>query len=91
MKKKHCFLILAHKSPDLLGRIVRTLAGENHYFFVHVDKKWGSLTSFEDSVGTLPNVYFITNRVSVYHCGISHLYALLTMFNEAINAVDNFD
>jgi len=44
--KNHAFLILAHRQPALLGRIVRILAEENHYFFIFIDEKSRRLTIF---------------------------------------------
>lgn len=73
--KKHAFLILAHKQPKLLKRIVKVLAADNHYFFIHIDKKVADIDKFRNELEGLPNVQFITDRVSVFHAGVSELQA----------------
>lgn len=35
----HAFLIMAHREPKLVKRIVSQLIDNNHFFFIHVDKK----------------------------------------------------
>lgn len=35
----HAFLIMAHDCPQLVAENIRLLQADNHYFFVHIDKK----------------------------------------------------
>lgn len=89
--KNHAFLILAHKQPKLLARILRILEKDNHFFFINVDKKNERISDFKESCNDINNVRFIENNVAVYHCGISHLYALCEMFTEAFASNIKFD
>jgi len=87
--KSHVFIILAHKQPKLLKRTISVLANENHYFYVNVDLKTTNFNEFEEEVEGMPNVTFF--RKSIYHCGISHLYALLYILNNAYESDQHFD
>ncbi|MCE7066073.1 beta-1,6-N-acetylglucosaminyltransferase [Dyadobacter sp. CY326] len=61
MKIAH--LILAHAQPAQLGRLIKALAHEQAYFFIHIDQK-SQLSDFEN---VLPkeHVYFIEKREKV--------------------------
>lgn len=37
--KQHAILIETHANLDLLTRVLNKMMSENHYFFIHVDKK----------------------------------------------------
>jgi len=89
--KKHAFLILVHKQPELLGRILRILSNDNHYFFIHLDKKIENIDAFKNAVHGIKNVYFLQNRLKVYHAGVSTLKSVLLLLKEAANNVENFD
>ena len=89
--KNHAFLLMVHKQPNLMGRIIRVLAKENHHFFIHVDKKVKRMDEFVDAVKNVHNVHFAKKRVSVYHCGISQLYALMGLFDEALHEEPQMD
>lgn len=51
--KNHAFLILAHKQPGLLSRIVSVLKAPNHYFFIHVDAKCDGFQRFRDAINRM--------------------------------------
>lgn len=89
--KKHAFLMLVHKQPELMGRIVKVLASPTHFFYIHVDKKSGNIEAYRKEVRDIPNVFFMEDRESIYHCGISHLYALIRMFKEAASSPNDYD
>lgn len=86
--KNHCFLILAHKQPDLLRRILSVLAAPNHYFVINVDSKYKNIQEFRNKLCGIANVTIVS--YSVFHCDFSHLEALLAMFKKAI-AIGNID
>lgn len=62
---KHAFLILAYNNPAHLGRIIRRLASDNHYFFIHIDKKVKDLSPFKKEVLNIKNVYFLNDKQRV--------------------------
>ena len=55
------YIILVHKNPEQLRRLVAKLDQTNVFFYVHVDKK-AELTPFEISLSEFKNVIFITKR-----------------------------
>lgn len=90
--KQHAFLIMVHKQPALLGRSLKILAAPNHHFFIHVDSKvGGGISLYKDATSNIDNVHFVNDRESVHHCGISHLYALIKMFKEALKSGTDYD
>lgn len=86
--KNHAFVILSHKQPKLLGRIVNVLKSENHYFFINVDKKHIDFLEFKNEVEG-ENVTFF--RESIYHCGYSHLEVLYKIFKYALSYTTRID
>lgn len=70
MGKNHAFLVIAHKQPLLVKRIVERLQSNNHYFFIHIDKNNKEFDAFKSALNAIDNVVFI-ERMEVYHGGIS--------------------
>lgn len=89
--KKHAFLILAHKSPNLVRRIMKVLESDNHYFFLHVDKKTPNIKDFEDAVRDVKNATVLEHRISVFHAGISTTEAELALFEAIRKSKIDFD
>lgn len=89
--KNHAFLILAHKQPQLLARILRVLEKENHYFFVHIDRKYPDLDDFISACVDISNTCFLTNNVKVFHAGISIVDAEILMLRETEKCDVAFD
>lgn len=77
--KNHAFLIIAHKQPKLLGRIVKLLEAENHYIFIHIDKRNKEIDRFKAEVNGISNVYFTQKRYEVHHAGISQIHAIIEL------------
>lgn len=57
----HAFLIMAYNNPDLLSRTTRLLEAENHYFFVHIDKK-ADLEPFRLSLNGIKNMILLSDN-----------------------------
>lgn len=55
------YLILAHKKPDQIAKLILTLSHENTYFFLHIDRKIN--VRIFDELKTIKNCIFIKNRV----------------------------
>lgn len=89
--KKHAFLILAHKSPNLVRRIMKVLESDNHYFFLHVDKKTPNIKDFKDAVQDIKNATVLEQRISVFHAGISTTEAELALFEAIRKSKTVFD
>lgn len=87
----HAFLIMTHKSPELLSRIIHHLAQDNHYFFIHVDKRYkGDIRDFADIISDVKNVIFIP-RQSVYHGSVTQIYCEIALFANALNYHERMD
>ncbi len=69
--KQHAFLVLAHKQPLLLQRILKHLSNDNHYFFVHIDAKNTHFEEFKEALKNIPHLALLSNKYKVYHAGIS--------------------
>ena len=61
---KIAYLILAHKNPRHLQRLINALQYDNTAFFIHVDAKVNNLDEFK-LFKSFDNVYFIKRRVDV--------------------------
>jgi hypothetical protein len=60
------FIILAHKLPEQLVRLVRKLDTESSWFLIHVDKRTDSKTfrKMKEPLSTCQNVFFLDRHVS---------------------------
>lgn len=80
MKLAH--LILCHKGPEQLGRLVNSLSHPDADIYIHVDKKT-DIKEFE-ALLNIPRVYFINNRQSVNWGGYSMVQATLNSFEQIL-------
>ena len=85
---KIAYLILAHKAPDHLSRLVRALDSPNAAFFVHVDRKT-DIWPFRNWISR-PNVTFLEKRVPVYWGEFSIVQATINLMSEAVKQVPLF-
>lgn len=81
MKLAH--LILAHKDPELLERLVKTLQHEDADIFIQLDKK-ANIADFKH-IENICNTRFIRNRVNVGWCCYSTIDATLKGFAEILS------
>jgi hypothetical protein len=56
-----CYIILVHRYPSQLKRLVQKLTAPESFFYIHVDKNV-LIDSFLSELADLPNVCFIENR-----------------------------
>src|SRR5215217_6713309 len=86
------YLIVAHKHPEQLVRLVRRLSTEKTSFFVHVDRKTKSETynQMVRGLGNMPNVHFL-KRQRVYWGHISLVTAYIQGLREILNRNTSFD
>ncbi len=80
---KVAYLIITHRNPRLLQRLIEHLSSEDSSFFVHVDAK-ADLRKFSAVEGL--NVHFTQNRVPVYWAEFSQVTASLTLIEEALES-----
>lgn len=76
-------LIIVHKNPEQIERLVKRLQHPDFDFYIHVDKKV-NIKQFLN-IGLLKNVYFISNRVDVrwacYNTSKAILYSIVEICN----------
>lgn len=82
-------LILAHKAPAQLERLVRALAHPQDSVFIHLDLK----TDYRPfaKLASLPNVHFIHQRLDVKWGGYSLTQAALEGMREILRAPAEYD
>ena len=86
MKLAH--LILAHKDPELLERLVKTLQHENADIFIQLDKK-ANIDDFK-YIEDIGNTRFISNRVDVGWCCYSTIDATLKGFEQILSLKNDY-
>lgn len=83
------YLILAHSSPTLVGRLIDALDSSGVHFFIHIDKKV-ELNEFKNYTARKPNVHYVENRIKVFWGGFSMVEATLNLMQEAIKSGNDF-
>ncbi len=78
---KIAYLIVTHRNPRLLGRMIDCLGSDDASFFVHVDAK-SDFAPFAPLAGE--RVHFTKRRVPVFWGEFSQVTAALTLIEEAL-------
>jgi hypothetical protein len=87
---KIAYLILVHKNPSQLQRLINRLNNKDTTFIIHIDKKVdkNTLKSFFEIKSRYKNIILIRNRIKVYWGSFSVVKATLecikTLFEEDI-------
>lgn len=84
---KIAYLVIAHKNPQLLKRVIRTLSSENCAFFIHIDRK-SSMKEFSCIEGD--NVFFSKERIPVYWGQFSQVQAELLLLRQALGMTQDY-
>ena len=89
---KIAYLILCHKSPEHVIRLISRLRGEESFFVVHIDKKAGPAVSevLESFYAHSTDVVF-AKRVRCYWGSFSIVQATINCIDEAISSKRPFD
>lgn len=82
-------LVLAHKLPGQLERMIKAMAHPSFDFYIHVDGKV-DITPFL-YLSELPRVHFIQNRTVVYWADYGTVQATLNGFEEILKAEKQYD
>ncbi|MCR4436803.1 MAG: beta-1,6-N-acetylglucosaminyltransferase [Clostridiales bacterium] len=85
------YLILAHKSPNQLKRLVARLSSENSHIFIHLDNKTVNVLDYFSIANEVKNVYFIANRVIVNWGAYSMVQATLNGLQQIMDTGIPFD
>ena len=85
------YLILAHKNPSQLQRLVGRLSNEDTFIFIHLDKKAENNQVFYNLLNGRKNVFFIEKQVSVSWGAFSMIEATLAGLSEILRFDSSFD
>ena len=82
-------LIMVHKDPPQIERLLKKLEHEGFHFYIHLDKK----SDFREFayLGNIPSVHFIRRRIRVSWAAYSFVQALLTSFEEILESGIPYD
>ncbi|AHF14163.1 beta-1,6-N-acetylglucosaminyltransferase [Niabella soli] len=85
-----CNLILAHKNPLQLQRLVKALSHPACRSFIHIDKKVAE-APFRDLLDNQPNVTFIKNRTAVHWGGFTTVLTVARAIKEIASSGVPYD
>lgn len=85
---KIAYLVLAHRNPKLIKKMVECLSSEGVSFFIHIDAKV-AINQF-DSI-CCDNVFFTDKRIPVYWGEFSQTEAIFLLIKQALAAPQRFD
>jgi hypothetical protein len=78
------YLILAHKNPNQLKRLIDRINDENSFFIIHIDKK-SDIRPFTNIIRGA-NIQFLTNRTNCLWGDFSQIIATIRLMEEAIKS-----
>lgn len=80
---KIAYIILVHKNPQQVKRLIGALRHANVSFYLHIDRKVDSrpFHAVLDEVNN-KDIFFVRNRARVYLCGFSLVQATLNAMQE---------
>jgi hypothetical protein len=81
MSIKVAYLIQAHKSPELLQRMINALADAESAFYIHIDAK--STVDFSSVHSSVSAIHFV-ERINVHWGGWSQVEASLNLLKAAV-------
>jgi len=92
-KIKIAYLILAHKKPSQIIRLINKLNTHDNLFFIHYDKKspkkeYNYLSRYFNN---WKNVFFTKKRYKVSWAQFSMVHAMQELMKTSINSKKNFD
>ena len=82
-------VIIFHKDPGAIERLIKSLQHPNFDFYLHLDKKV-DMQPFA-YLSTLPNTQFITKRKDVSWAGFSQLEALVSSLEQIFTGNEPYD
>jgi hypothetical protein len=86
------YLIVAHKSPDQILRLIHSLRESSAFFVIHIDKRAGDdvFGPLRDYAATHPEV-LLTKRNRCYWGGFGIAKAMIECVNTAVRTKRSFD
>lgn len=89
---KIAYIVLAHKLPGQLIRLIRTLDSSSATFLIHIDKKaeGSSYKKVSDTFADAENVYFLERR-PIYYGDFNHVQSTLDGIHMLLELDISFD
>lgn len=85
------YLILVHKNPHQVGRLVSRLPTKDTDVYIHIDKKIDDISEYTTQFKDLNNVFLINKRVNIMWGAYSMVQATLNGLSEIINSGQHYD
>ncbi len=86
---KIAYLLMAHKDPELIRRLVASLEDSGD-FFIHIDKKT-DIQQFRDALDGYSHVFWADNRIKVNWAAWSMTEVYLLLLKQAFESKNNYD
>ena len=86
---KVAYVLLAHRDPDQIERLVNCLKDTGD-FYIHIDKK-SDIKPFYNKFKTYDCVHFLKNRINVTWAGWSMVKGYMMLLREALESHKNYD
>ena len=85
---KIAYLVLCHKNPNQIERLIKQLSSDNVDFYLHIDKKVSDI-----KLKPKDNVYYVDekDRVDVQWASISMVYATIALIKKALCSNIKYD
>lgn len=82
-------IIMAHKDPQQIERLIKKFSNLPFDFYIHLDKKIDRAPF--DYLASIPNVHFINQRIRVRWASFSFLNAILQSLKEVLGKGISYD
>ena len=86
---KHAFLLLVHKEPELMDRILNHIVAPNHYIYIHVDAK-NNYDDFVKVASKYKNIEF-TKRYNVIWGGFTMIQSETAAYKIMYDSEEKYD
>lgn len=87
---KHAFLIMAHKQPELIERIVEKIEAQNHFIYIHYDAKSPDFNRISNIRDTHRNIT-VLDRMNVRWGMFSQTLCELNGFRSMFSSENRYD
>lgn len=78
------YIILAHKAPEQLKRLIDRINDKDSFFIIHIDKK-SDIERFTECIRG-HNIKFITNRINCLWGDFSQVIATINLMKEVVSS-----
>lgn len=91
MSQHFAYIILGHKEPKQIAKLVSTLSHPDDYFFIHIDRK-AAILPFIEAVAEekVSNIHFIKKRENGQWGGFGIVQATLNAIDEIVKSGVSF-